>query len=65
MKKLWRAVIGYFQGVIHEMRRVTWPTPVEITRYSVIVLLSIVITTLLLAGFDYGMQQLVTNNLIR
>jgi preprotein translocase SecE subunit len=46
-------VIGYFRGVISELRRVTWPTPMAMLRNLVSVVLGIGLATLLVALVDF------------
>ena len=39
------------------MRKVNWPTRSETINYSVIVLVTIVVLTALIAGVDYGLAK--------
>ncbi len=62
---LGRSVVQYFQGAYREFTLVTWPTRAAVTQYTILVIVTIVVTTLILTAFDYGMQQLTNQYLIR
>lgn len=44
----------YLREVRDEMRKVAWPTRDEIVRYSIVVVITVVIYTAMVAGLDYG-----------
>lgn len=49
----------FVREVRAEMRKVNWPTRAETVNYSVIVLVTIVILTALIAGVDFGLSKAV------
>lgn len=44
----------YLREVRDEMRKVAWPQRPEVVRYSIVVLITVIILTSLVGGFDYG-----------
>ena len=42
-----------------ELRKVAWPTKNEVVNYAIIVLITIVILTSIIAAFDYGFGKAV------
>jgi len=42
-----------------EMRKVNWPTRAETINYSIIVFITIVVLTTMIAGADFGLSQAV------
>lgn len=51
--------MGYLKRVSKELKRVTWPSFREVTRYTWIVILSIVLFGAYFAGIDLGFSQLI------
>ena len=43
----------YLREVRDEMRKVAWPGRPEVRRYSIIVIITVVVYTALVGGFDY------------
>ena len=43
----------YLREVRDELRKVAWPTKPEVRRYSIIVIITVVIYTALVGGLDY------------
>ncbi|WP_420451301.1 preprotein translocase subunit SecE [Ilumatobacter sp.] len=43
----------YLKEVRDEMRKVAWPNRPEVTRYSIVVIVTVVVYTALVGGFDY------------
>ena len=43
----------YARQVRAELRKVAWPTRAEVTRYSIIVLITVVVLTSYIFGLDY------------
>jgi len=56
---MWKAITNYLRGAVDELRKVSWPTRQETVRYSVIVIVAIIISVALLALIDYGLSSLV------
>jgi preprotein translocase subunit SecE len=50
-------VVQYLREVRDEMRKVAWPTRPEVTRYSIVVIITVVIYTALVGGLDYFFGQ--------
>jgi preprotein translocase subunit SecE len=44
---------GYLREVREEMRKVAWPTWPEVRKYSLVVLVTVVIFTALVGGLDF------------
>lgn len=49
---------GFFKNVMSEMRKVSWPKKKELTRYTVIVLATVIIMTIFFAVVDLGISEL-------
>jgi preprotein translocase subunit SecE len=47
----------YIGEVKSEMRKVAWPTRSEIINYSIVVLITVVVFTALIAGLDWAFGQ--------
>ena len=43
----------YFRQIRAELRKVAWPTREEVTKYSVVVLIALILLTALIFGLDY------------
>ncbi|MBL6636536.1 MAG: preprotein translocase subunit SecE [Actinobacteria bacterium] len=48
----------YLREVRDEMRKVAWPERPEVVRYSLIVLVTVVVYTAYVAGVDFGLGSL-------
>ncbi len=48
----------YLREVRDEMRKVAWPKRPEVKRYSIIVIITVVVYTALVGGFDYIFGQI-------
>ncbi len=46
-------LIAYFQGVLAELRKVSWPTVPTVLRNFFAVVVGVGLATLLIGGFDY------------
>ncbi|MFC4355398.1 preprotein translocase subunit SecE [Chryseomicrobium palamuruense] len=49
---------NFFKNVVSEMRKVSWPRRKELTRYTIIVLSTVVIVALFFAVVDLGITEL-------
>ena len=49
----------FLREVRAEMRKVSWPTREETTNYSIIVFITIVVLTAMIAGVDFGLSKAV------
>lgn len=50
--------LRFFPSVVDEGKKVIWPNRATVTNHSVMVLVTIIISTLIIAGIDYVFQQL-------
>ena len=46
-------LVAYFQGVVTELRKVSWPTPATVGKYFVSVILGLALATAVIAAFDF------------
>lgn len=49
---------NFFKNVVSEMRKVSWPRRKELTRYTIIVLSTVVFVALFFAVVDLGITEL-------
>ncbi|OZS78571.1 preprotein translocase subunit SecE [Tetzosporium hominis] len=49
---------NFFKNVVSEMRKVSWPRRKELTRYTIIVLSTVVVVALFFALVDLGITEL-------
>lgn len=49
----------FFSGVIREMKKVSWPKRKELTRYTVIVVVTVAIMSVFFAVIDLGISELI------
>lgn len=49
----------FLRDVGREMKRVTWPSRKELTKYTVVVLLTIIFFVVFFAAVDSGLSELV------
>ncbi|MCK5566528.1 MAG: preprotein translocase subunit SecE [Actinomycetia bacterium] len=59
LKNLPKKVAKFLKNVVHELRRVTWPTRKALLTYTVVVLVTIAIFGVLLGLYDFIFLQLV------
>ena len=48
----------FFRETFDELRKVVWPTPAELYRYTLIVLVTVVVLAAFIGGVDYGLKEL-------
>ncbi len=48
--------IVYLRQVIDELRKVVWPTPQELYRYTIVVVATVVVIGLFIGAVDAGLQ---------
>ncbi|MEP1123492.1 MAG: preprotein translocase subunit SecE [Ilumatobacter sp.] len=46
--------LQYLKEVRDEMRKVAWPKRPEVVRYSIVVLITVIVYTALVGGLDFG-----------
>lgn len=49
---------GFFNNVVSEMRKVSWPKRKELTRYTIVVLSTVIFMALFFALVDTGISAL-------
>ncbi|WP_144512645.1 preprotein translocase subunit SecE [Bacillus sp. FJAT-22090] len=49
---------GFFKNVMSEMRKVSWPKRKELTRYTVIVLATVIVMAVFFGLVDLGISEL-------
>jgi preprotein translocase subunit SecE len=54
-------IIRFLRETIDELRKVVWPTPQELYRYTLVVVVTVTIIALFIAGVDLGLGQLSTH----
>ncbi|HLG28523.1 preprotein translocase subunit SecE [Paenisporosarcina macmurdoensis] len=52
-------ISGFFGNVVSEMRKVSWPKRKELTRYTVIVLSTVVVMAIFFSIIDLGISEAV------
>ena len=50
----------FLSNVFKEMKKVTWPTGKEVNKYTITVIITVVVALGFFAVVDYGIQQLIT-----
>lgn len=50
---------SYFKGVKAELKKVNWPTKKELTNYTIVVLATVFVMTVVIWGLDVIFQNLV------
>jgi preprotein translocase SecE subunit len=58
-------LIEYLRGAYKEFKHVEWPSRQAVVQYTVLVMITIVVGSLVLTAFDYGLKQLTEHYLIR
>jgi preprotein translocase subunit SecE len=51
-------VVRFFRETFDELRKVDWPTPSELYRYTIIVIVTVIVMAAFIAGIDWALQQL-------
>ena len=59
IKKLPSRIAKFIRDVIHELKKVTWPTRKALLNYTVVVIVTIIIFAVLLGLFDFGFIKLI------
>lgn len=49
----------FFHGVAREMRKVSWPKRKELTKYTIVVISTVVIMSLFFGVIDLGISELI------
>ena len=59
MKKTSTTIKDYFQGVIAELKKVTWPTRADVVNHTLIVIISVIIAIGIVTVLDFGLSKAV------
>jgi preprotein translocase subunit SecE len=59
IKRLPSRIAGFLRDVVHELKRVTWPSKKALINYTIVVIVTIIIFSILLGLFDLGFIQIV------
>lgn len=51
-------VTSFFRDVFSEMRKTSWPKSKELSKYTVVVVSTVVIMALFFVAVDYGISEL-------
>lgn len=51
-------ISGFLKSVVGEMRKVSWPKKQQLTRYTVVVLITVVFMAVYFGIVDYGISGL-------
>jgi preprotein translocase subunit SecE len=54
-------VIRFLRETFDELRKVVWPTPQELYRYTLVVVVTVTVIALFIAAVDLGLGQLSTH----
>ena len=49
----------FFRGVAREMRKVSWPKRKELTKYTIVVISTVIIMSLFFTVIDLGISKLI------
>lgn len=52
-------IIDFFKKVVSEMRKVSWPRRKQLTRYTIVVLTTVVFMAVFFAVVDVGISSLI------
>lgn len=51
--------IGFLKDVVSEMRKVSWPKRKELTRYTIVVIVTVIFMAIYFGVVDFGILKLV------
>ncbi len=54
-----RGIVTFFKDVAREMRKVSWPKPNELRKYTITVILTVLFLVLFFVLVDLGISQLI------
>ena len=52
------ALVRFFRETFDELRKVDWPSPSELYRYTIIVIITVIVLAGFISGLDWVLQQL-------
>jgi len=59
LRELPGKIVKFFRDVVHELKRVTWPTKKALLTYTIVVLVALAFFSVLLGVFDFLFIQLI------
>jgi preprotein translocase subunit SecE len=51
-------VVRFLRQTYEELRKVSWPTPQELYRYTLIVIVTVIVIGAFIGAVDWGLEQL-------
>jgi preprotein translocase subunit SecE len=54
-----KRIMEFLRGVVSEMRKVSWPQKKELTKYTIVVITTVVVMALFFAVIDLGISSLI------
>jgi preprotein translocase subunit SecE len=54
-----KRMMEFLRGVVSEMRKVSWPQKKELTKYTIVVITTVVVMALFFAVIDLGISSLI------
>ncbi len=55
---MFKKIINFFKSIVDEAKKVIWPDKETVTRHSVMVIVTVIVSILVVAGIDYVFQKL-------
>ena len=59
LKTLPKKIAKFFRDVVHELKRVTWPTRKALLTYTLVVIIALIFFAIILGVFDFLFIQLI------
>ena len=56
-----RSTVRFLRGTYEELRKVVWPTPQELYRYTVVVVVTVAVIAAFISAVDLALYQLSTH----
>jgi preprotein translocase subunit SecE len=60
IKSIPKKIAKFFRDVVHELKRVTWPTRKALLTYTVVVLIALAFFSVLIGLFDFLFLKIIT-----
>ncbi|KKP88057.1 MAG: hypothetical protein UR93_C0023G0011 [Berkelbacteria bacterium GW2011_GWA2_35_9] len=65
MKKIFKPIVGYFQSVVSEVKKISFPTKKQVITDSTVVLGVIIVSIILIGLFDGAVSQLIKDLVLK
>ncbi|NLJ41478.1 MAG: preprotein translocase subunit SecE [Clostridiales bacterium] len=59
-KKKRKSIIQFFREVISELKKVSWPSTKELSNYTLVVVVVILVFAIITGFFDFGLGKLLS-----